>query len=65
MSDMRPQVRKYANGCFEIFYNGKCYTTDRVGAINHVSQLMAKGVKFIYLYENQQVSPMGYFTTKA
>ena len=65
MSDMRPQVRRYANGCYEVYHSGKCYTTDKAGALKHVSRLMAKGVKFIYFYEDKEVSPLGYFTNKA
>lgn len=49
-------------GCYEVYDGSKCYTTDKVGALNRVSQLMKSGKRLNYYVDYQPVSPLGFFS---
>ena len=51
-----------ADGIYEVFDGSKCYTTDKVGALKRVSQLMKSGRRLNYYIDYQLVSPRGFFT---
>lgn len=59
-----PAVVKYSSGDYVVYTGTRAISTDKCGAIKHVSQLIKNGRRLNYYNETSKVSPTGYFSEK-